>query len=264
MNKPIRTISIFCLLLFLALMLNATYLQYWQAGEPQRGPAQPPGARRGVLPRARRDPGRRADAGRRAERASRRPVRVPARLPAALQVRPRSPAASPTSARPGSSAPRTPCSPATTRGCSSPGWSTCSATPAQGRQRPAHHRPARRRRRRSTGLAAPRRGRRGRRGGDRADAPAGSWRWCRCRRTTPTSWPATTSARSPSRPTSGSTSDDDRAAAQPRDPDPAAARLDVQAGHRGGGASSPATTTPTRWCPAARPTSCRRPPARPA
>ena len=33
MNKPIRTISIFCLLLFLALMLNATYLQYWKAGE---------------------------------------------------------------------------------------------------------------------------------------------------------------------------------------------------------------------------------------
>ncbi len=32
MNKPIRTISIFCMLLFLALMINATYLQYWQAG----------------------------------------------------------------------------------------------------------------------------------------------------------------------------------------------------------------------------------------
>jgi peptidoglycan glycosyltransferase len=32
-NKPIRTISIFCLLLFLALMLNATYLQYWKAGK---------------------------------------------------------------------------------------------------------------------------------------------------------------------------------------------------------------------------------------
>jgi penicillin-binding protein A len=31
MNKPIRTISIFCLLLFLALMINATYLQYWKA-----------------------------------------------------------------------------------------------------------------------------------------------------------------------------------------------------------------------------------------
>jgi len=33
MNKPIRTISIFCLLLFLALMLNATYLQYYKAGK---------------------------------------------------------------------------------------------------------------------------------------------------------------------------------------------------------------------------------------
>ena len=31
MNKPIRTISIFCLLLFLALMVNATWLQYWKA-----------------------------------------------------------------------------------------------------------------------------------------------------------------------------------------------------------------------------------------
>lgn len=31
MNKPIRTISIFCLLLFLALMVNATYLQYWKS-----------------------------------------------------------------------------------------------------------------------------------------------------------------------------------------------------------------------------------------
>ena len=32
MNKPIRTVSIFCMFLFLALMINATYLQYWQAG----------------------------------------------------------------------------------------------------------------------------------------------------------------------------------------------------------------------------------------
>jgi penicillin-binding protein A len=32
MNKPIRTISIFVLLLFLALMINATRLQYWKAG----------------------------------------------------------------------------------------------------------------------------------------------------------------------------------------------------------------------------------------
>ena len=31
MNKPIRTISTFCLLLFVALMVNATWLQYWKA-----------------------------------------------------------------------------------------------------------------------------------------------------------------------------------------------------------------------------------------
>jgi penicillin-binding protein A len=33
MNKPIRTMSIFCLLLFAALLLNSTYLQYVQAGD---------------------------------------------------------------------------------------------------------------------------------------------------------------------------------------------------------------------------------------
>ncbi|CAN5382837.1 penicillin-binding transpeptidase domain-containing protein [soil metagenome] len=31
MNRPIRTVSVFCLLLFLALMANATYLQFWRA-----------------------------------------------------------------------------------------------------------------------------------------------------------------------------------------------------------------------------------------
>ncbi len=31
MNKPIRTVSLFCLVLFLALMINATYLQFWKA-----------------------------------------------------------------------------------------------------------------------------------------------------------------------------------------------------------------------------------------
>lgn len=31
MNKPIRTVSLFCLVLFMALMLNATYLQFWKA-----------------------------------------------------------------------------------------------------------------------------------------------------------------------------------------------------------------------------------------
>lgn len=33
MNKPIRTLSVFCLLLFVALMVNATYLQYVAAGD---------------------------------------------------------------------------------------------------------------------------------------------------------------------------------------------------------------------------------------
>jgi peptidoglycan glycosyltransferase len=33
MNKPIRIVSVFCLVLFLALMLNATYVQYWKASE---------------------------------------------------------------------------------------------------------------------------------------------------------------------------------------------------------------------------------------
>ncbi|MBS44562.1 MAG: cell division protein FtsI [Nocardioides sp.] len=33
MNKPIRTLATFSLILFLALMLNATYLQFWAAGD---------------------------------------------------------------------------------------------------------------------------------------------------------------------------------------------------------------------------------------
>ena len=39
-------------------MVNATYLQYWQRRRARRRPAQPPGDRGGLLPRARRDPGR--------------------------------------------------------------------------------------------------------------------------------------------------------------------------------------------------------------
>ena len=38
MNKPIRTIALFCLVLFLALMLNATYLQYYKAGSYDDSP----------------------------------------------------------------------------------------------------------------------------------------------------------------------------------------------------------------------------------
>lgn len=38
MNKPIRTIAVFCLLLFVALMLNATYLMYVRAGDLAKDP----------------------------------------------------------------------------------------------------------------------------------------------------------------------------------------------------------------------------------
>ena len=38
MNKPIRTVSIFCLVLILALMINATYLQFWKAGDLDKDP----------------------------------------------------------------------------------------------------------------------------------------------------------------------------------------------------------------------------------
>jgi penicillin-binding protein A len=37
-NKPIRTLSLFCLALFLALMVNATYLQYFRAGALDQDP----------------------------------------------------------------------------------------------------------------------------------------------------------------------------------------------------------------------------------
>lgn len=38
MNKPIRSVAIFCMLLFLALMINVTYLQFWHAEELNSDP----------------------------------------------------------------------------------------------------------------------------------------------------------------------------------------------------------------------------------
>lgn len=38
MNRPIRTVSVFALLLFLALMVNVTYLQFWHAEELNEDP----------------------------------------------------------------------------------------------------------------------------------------------------------------------------------------------------------------------------------
>ncbi|WP_183101364.1 peptidoglycan D,D-transpeptidase FtsI family protein [Nocardioides pelophilus] len=38
MNRPIRTVAIFCMFLFLALMVNVSYLQFWQAKELNEDP----------------------------------------------------------------------------------------------------------------------------------------------------------------------------------------------------------------------------------
>ena len=38
MNKPIRAVSIFCMFLFLALMANVTYLQFWHADKLNTDP----------------------------------------------------------------------------------------------------------------------------------------------------------------------------------------------------------------------------------
>jgi penicillin-binding protein A len=38
MNRPIRTVSVFCMFLFLALMVNITYLQFWRAEELNEDP----------------------------------------------------------------------------------------------------------------------------------------------------------------------------------------------------------------------------------
>ena len=66
MNKPIRTISIFCMLLFLALLVNASYLQYFKAGDLDEGPATTGGSSR---PRSPASAGRSWSAGSRSRRA---------------------------------------------------------------------------------------------------------------------------------------------------------------------------------------------------
>ena len=38
MNRPIRTVAIFCMFLFLALMINVSYLQFWHADELNEDP----------------------------------------------------------------------------------------------------------------------------------------------------------------------------------------------------------------------------------
>ena len=116
MNRPIRTISIFCMLLFLALIINATYLQYWQAGALDKDARN----RRIIQEAFSRERG--------AILVDRNPVAESVPSPttstssSGSTASPSSthtkPAGSPTTPRPGSSTARTTCSRATTRGCS--------------------------------------------------------------------------------------------------------------------------------------------------
>ena len=98
MNRPIRTIAIFCMLLF----AGAAAQRHLPAVLSDAGslelsaPRQQAGARRGVLPQARRDPGRR-QAGRGEHAESNDQYKYQRVYPQGREVRPRSPATSPTS-----------------------------------------------------------------------------------------------------------------------------------------------------------------------
>ena len=221
MNKPIRTVSIFCLLLFLALMINATYYQFVEAGslndrpENRRVKEAAYSSERGAI-LVERTPiaeSTQVDDEYQYLRTYKQPVplRPGHRL---LLLRRPAPASSPR---------RTRCSPATTRALFIGSLvDLLSNKRAAGRQRPADPRPRRpagglrRAWRRSARTSRARSWRSSR-------PPARSWRWCRCRRSTPTTWPPTTSA--PRDDTyERLDADDDRAAAQPRDPEAAVPR----------------------------------------
>ena len=89
MNKPIRNLAVFCMLLFVALLLNATYVQYWQADDLTSLSPHPDNKRvrdaefsreRGAILVRGKAVAR--------EQQVRRPLQVPARLPAGPRVRP--------------------------------------------------------------------------------------------------------------------------------------------------------------------------------
>ena len=195
MNKPIRTMSIFCMLLFVALLLNATYLQYWQADSLNSLSQHPDNKRvrdaefsrkRGAIL---------------VRRQGRSPRATSPTTTTSTSASTRRPASTPTS-------PAT--SPATAGlgGIESSQNSILSGSdprlfvnrvvdmrrqqPAQGRLRHADRRPQGADRRRTTACgrsATTCRARWSR----SSRAPARSWRWSPARRTTPTGSPATTS-----------------------------------------------------------------------
>ena len=126
MNKPIRTVSIFFMLLFLALMLNATYYQFVAADSLDERPEN-----RRVKEAA-------YSSERGAILVGRTPIAASKPVDDEYKYLRTYPDARPL--RPGHRllllrlqhrhrvARRTRCSPATTPGCSSATWSTCSAT----------------------------------------------------------------------------------------------------------------------------------------
>ena len=192
MNRPIRTLAVGCLLLFLALLLNINYVQVLKADDLNARAGQPRVLRRGVLPRARADPGRRRRRSRAACRADDdlKYIQRQYSRAAALRARHRLLLLHLRHDR-HREQPRTRSCPAATPGCSSTGSIDLvgNEQPKGGSVLltidPAAQQAA------CDGLAA-RRARPGRGGRARPADRRRSWRWCRRRRTTPTCWPPTT------------------------------------------------------------------------
>ena len=229
MNKPIRTISIFCLILFLALMINASYLQYWKSGSLDDDPRN----RRAVVESYSRERGA-IQVGRNPVAESvpvRRPVPVPAHLPEADGLRPGHRLVlllQPDRHR------VHPERPALRRGrepVRDPARRPGQQRADQGRQRAADHRPGRAAGgvRRAQGGRPGRAGRRGRDPAEHRQDPGDGV--AADVRPEPAGLPRP--RRRPGR-LRAARRGPDPAAAEPGDPDPAAPGLDVQGGHRGG------------------------------
>ena len=195
MNKPIRNLAVACMLLFVALLLNATYLQYWQADD-LTSLSQHPDNKRVRDAEFSRERGAILVRGKAVAESNKSDdaLQVPAGLPAGPAVRPPHRLLLPRlRASAASRRARTPSSPAATPGCSStPGHRPARQRRPQGRQRHADRQPRgaeggvrRAPRRSATTSRAP--------SSRSSRAPARSWRWSPARPTTPTCWPATTS-----------------------------------------------------------------------
>ena len=257
MNKPIRTMSIFCMLLFAALLLNATYLQYVDAGSLNSRVGQQAGARRGVLPQARRDR-RRRHVGRGEQARPTTSTPTSASTSSRRKYAPLTGYYSYIYGRSGGGVEpeRDPLRqrPAAVR---QPGRRHARQQPAQGRVGVADRRPqgadggVRRAARRSARTSRARSSPSSRR-------PARSWRWSPRRRTTPTGWPRTSSAKVQDA-WKQLNADPDRPLLNRGDPGDLPARLDLQAGHRGGGAVQRAVHPGDQGQGRHRASTCRRP-----